>query len=211
MENKSTQAIRADPNVIPDRSGCLRLMTRMAMAPHIAAHSLRVWQVACAIAPGLTAAGRPLNLKLVEAGAMLHDITKTRSLTTGENHAASGEALLGKMGLAPVAALVGQHVALHSYPPETLNEAVIVNYADKRVIHDRVVSLGQRLTYILETYGSDAARRRRIRRLWLWTETLEAQIFKPLSFGPGQLSEHLDNHAFAESWGQFRQLSRLDL
>lgn len=186
-------------------------MTRMAMAPHIAAHSLRVWQVACAIAPGLAAAGRPLNLKLVEAGAMLHDITKTRSLTTGENHAASGEALLRKMRLGRVAALIGQHVTLRAYPPETLDEAVIVNYADKRVIHDRVVSLGQRLTYILETYGNDAPRRHRIRRLWLWTEALEARIFRPLSFGPGQLTERLDDDAFAESWGQFRQLSRLDL
>jgi len=186
-------------------------MAKMEMAQHIAAHSLKVWQVASAIAPETAAAGVAWDPRLVQAAALLHDITKTRSLTTGEDHAASGRALLKGLGLEQVGAIVGQHVSLKTYPPLTLDEAVLVNYADKRVIHDRVVSLAQREEYILATYGTNSGHRCRIRQLWVETRKIEQRIFRGLPFGPGDMEEHLDIRGFESGMAQFRRLARLDL
>ena len=54
---------------------------------------------------------------------------------------------------------MAQHVRLNSYD---LDEAMVVNYADKRVMHDRVVSLTRRFLDLMERYGTDDQRRERI-------------------------------------------------
>ncbi len=63
----------------------------MEMMSHIKAHSLRVCQVAELLTDHLTASNMNVYIRLcrdlVSAGALLHDITKTRSFETGENHA----------------------------------------------------------------------------------------------------------------------------
>ena len=43
-----------------------------------------------------------------------------------------------------------------------VDEAMVVNYADKRVMHERVVSLTKRFIDLMERYGADDARRERI-------------------------------------------------
>ncbi|MFZ0612402.1 MAG: HD domain-containing protein, partial [Desulfobacterales bacterium] len=74
---------------IPSRETCYRLMREMAMLDNIVRHSLQVCRVADWLVWQLARKGRPLNRDLVEAAALLHDITKTRSLTTGEKHSES--------------------------------------------------------------------------------------------------------------------------
>jgi hypothetical protein len=54
---------------------------------------------------------------------------------------------------------VGQHVRLNSFD---VDEAMVVNYADKRVMHERVVSLTRRFLDLMERYGTDDTRRERI-------------------------------------------------
>jgi len=44
----------------------------------------------------------------------------------------------------------------------TLDEAMLVNYADKRVMHERVVTLSRRFVDLLERYGTTDERRHRI-------------------------------------------------
>ncbi|MFH1336869.1 MAG: hypothetical protein ABII96_10170 [Candidatus Zixiibacteriota bacterium] len=61
-------------------------------------------------------------------------------------------------------------------------EAEVVNYADKRVLHDRVVPLGERMGYILEKYGRAPERKRAILLLWEKTEALEARLFAGFPF-----------------------------
>jgi len=91
---------------------------------------------------------------MIRAAALLHDITKTRSFQTLEDHAETGARLVADLGYPEVGRIIGQHVRLESYPPaRTPSEAEIVNYADKRVLHDRIVSLDERMGYILKKYG----------------------------------------------------------
>jgi putative nucleotidyltransferase with HDIG domain len=178
---------------IPSPDGCHRLMREMEMMDHIVAHSHRVCQVALHLAERLAERGLLLNHALVQSAALLHDITKTRSFQTGENHARTGETFLVSRGYPEVGAIVGQHVRLRrTGTPERLGEAEIVNYADKRVLHERIVSLDERMTYILDRYASTADHRRRLHRLWKETLRLEERIFQPLAVTPGNLAADID-------------------
>jgi hypothetical protein len=65
-------------------------------------------------------------------------------------YAKVGSELLAEKGFPEVGELVRRHVRLDEYPkPVVLGEVQIINYADRRVLHDQVVSLDKRLDYIL--------------------------------------------------------------
>jgi putative nucleotidyltransferase with HDIG domain len=167
-------------------------MCEMHMLEHIVAHSLQVCRVGMCLVDSLKAQGIHLNGQLVQAAALLHDITKTRSFKTEENHALTGSKHLTDSGFPEVGNLVRQHVRLDDYSePERLAEAEIINYADKRVLHDQIVSLDERMSYIMERYGRQPEHQHRIRFLWEKTKDLEKLIFGYLPFSPADLNDHL--------------------
>ncbi len=171
--------------LIPRRNECLQLLCTMDMPDHIQSHSRIVCQVALALADGLIAAGVHINRDLVMASALLHDITKPRSFETGENHAQTGGAYLTDMGYPEVGEIVRQHVVLDHYAENTSpNEAEIVNYADKRVLHDRIVPLDDRMEYILQRYAKTIRHQEMLRELWDRTLLLEKRLFSRLTFAP---------------------------
>ncbi|MRR17346.1 MAG: HDIG domain-containing protein [Deltaproteobacteria bacterium] len=145
------------PDRIPSRAECEELMARYAMLPNIVLHSFQVMRVALALTDNLVD-GVSINRDAVIAGALLHDITKTRSLHTKEKHAASGGDLLRELGFGLIARIVEQHVVITDVnlagPPE---EKEIVYYADKRVMHDRIVTLEERVQDLLIRYGKTEA------------------------------------------------------
>ncbi len=178
---------------IPTQEQCFLLMCDMKMMDHIVVHSMQVCRVATFLAEHLNSGRNRLNHDLIRAAALLHDITKTRSFKTKENHALTGGQFLAEQGYPEIGKLVRQHVRLDEYPnPVVLGEAEIVNYADKRILHDQVVSLDKRLDYILEKYGKLPEHQERIR--WLWGKTLELEnkIFRTLSLVPEDLNRILN-------------------
>ncbi len=178
---------------IPTRDQCFRMMSAMKMMDHIVIHSLQVCRVATFLTDHLAERNTGLNLDLIRAAALLHDITKTRSFKTQENHAMTGGQHLTEQGYPEVGELVRQHVRLDEYPhPVVLAERQIINYADKRVLHDRVVSLDKRLDYILEKYSKTPKHKQKIHWLWEKTREMEAEIFRTLSLTPDDLT-HLIN------------------
>jgi len=179
--------IKEIPMRIPSQKHCDQLILEMNMMDHIVDHSCQVCRVAVFLTDHLIQNGEHLNRELIRAAAMLHDITKTRSFETGENHARTGGDLLTERGYPDVGDIIRQHVTLDSdigsCPP---GEAEIVNYADKRVRHDKIVSLDQRMAYILTRYGKSPQHRKRIQKLWRESIRLEQKIFKQLPFQPGE-------------------------
>jgi len=164
----------------------------MEMLAHIVEHSVQVCRVALFLTDRLESRGIKLNYNLVQASSLLHDITKTRSFKTGENHASTGNQLISDMGYTEVGHIIGQHVRLKHYPISPIPcEADIVNYADKRVLHDKIVSLQERMEYILERYGTNQVHRQRIKDLWKKTVEMEVEIFKHLVFLPEELEKCL--------------------
>jgi uncharacterized protein len=176
---------------IPSEGRCRRIMADLGMLENIVAHCLQVCRVSLLLTDQL---GLPsLNRDLIRAAAFLHDITKTRSFQTHEDHAETGARLLHDLNYPEVANIVGQHVRLDRYfASKSTTEAEIVNYADKRVLHDKIVPLSERMGYILEKYGSAPERKRDILLLWEATERLEERLFDGLPFAPGEISRLID-------------------
>jgi uncharacterized protein len=177
---------------IPPENECLHMLSVIEMPPHIQAHSLQVCRVALVLSDGLIAAGIDINRKLVCASALLHDITKPRSFETGENHAQTGGEHLTLLGFPEVGAIIRQHVVLdHYFATETPTEAEVVNYADKRVLHDKVVPLDDRMRYILERYARTLERQTLFKTVWEQTHQLEQRLFSYLMFPPEHLAQRL--------------------
>jgi putative nucleotidyltransferase with HDIG domain len=200
-----------DPLKIPSKNECFHFMCEMHMLENIVAHSLQVCRVGMCLVNSLKAQGIQLDGQLVQAAALLHDITKTRSFKTEENHALTGGEHLTDAGFPEVADLVRQHVRLDDYSQaKRLTEAEIINYADKRVLHDRIVSLDERMSYIQERYGTQPEHRQRIRLLWERTKDLEQQIFSYLPFSPADLNDHLPSREISSEISSYQKLcSRL--
>ena len=195
---------------IPTREQCFQLMCDMKMMDHIVVHSIQVCRVATFLAQKLDPQHDRLNYNLIRAAALLHDITKTRSFKTEENHALTGGQLLTEQGYPEVGDLVRQHVRLDAYPqPLTLGEAVIINYADKRVLHDRIVSLDQRLDYIMVRYGKLPEYQERIRALWGKTLIMEDEIFSDLAITPPDLNRLLNSGDRSKDFLDYQQVCKL--
>jgi len=180
--------------IIPSQEACELLFREMDMMDHIIDHSRQVCRVALFIVDQLKKKDIEINRELVRAAALLHDITKVRSFKTGENHASTGALFLESHGYLEVSDIVGQHVTLNTYSiSDSINEAEIVNYSDKRVLHDRVVSLGERMQYILEKYCKDSViYKDKAIDLFEKTKKIEDKIFKHITFSPDDLPRILD-------------------
>ena len=173
----------------PTLSECLDLMTAYRMLPNIQEHCFRVRDVALMVGKNLLSAGVVLDLHLLEAGALLHDIAKTASLKNGGEHARLGAEWLNDLGYPAVAEIVREHVWLSRDPagPWPLREVEIVNYADKRVLHNLVVTLNQRFVDLISRYGRTPEIRQRLSSNEQRSIILENKIFAGLSIIPDDI------------------------
>lgn len=180
------------------------------MLDNIVAHSIRVCQVATLLTDRLNAKGYDLNRCLIRAAALLHDITKTRSLKTSENHAHTGALYLHDRGFLEVADIVGQHVNLAGFHMEGgPTTAEIVNYADKRVLHDKVVSLEERMDYIMVRYScSSGELGNRLAQMRREAGLIENKLFKAMPFSAAELAGHLDPDDFNSGIAMFQEVNQ---
>jgi uncharacterized protein len=136
-----------------------------------------VAEVALRIAGELVGAGYEVNLGLVEAGALLHDLGRGR--THGVDHGVVGGEMARGLGLAEaVARIVERHIGAGlpegeavelglprgCYVPETLEEK-IVTYADKLIEGGREVGFGVTLGRFEEELGAGHPQLGRLRAL----------------------------------------------
>lgn len=173
---------------IPTRDQCLVLMERVLMPEHIKSHSFVVAQIAVYLGRLLNQNSVRLNLELLEAGALLHDIAKARALSTGERHEDVGARMVADWGYALLSPIVKEHVVLDfAILRGPITESLVVNYADKRVKHDQVVPLRDRFSDLIGRYAKT-----REHRAWLQEKfdlylQLEARIFEHLTINPDDL------------------------
>ena len=180
---------------IPSQKQCFALIQTMEMMDHIVDHSVMVGNIAVCLCRHLKKNTPSLNVELTTAAALLHDITKTRSFQTGEVHSETGGELLENMGYPEVGNIIRQHVILDCCKRNApVSEPEIVNYADKRVLHDKVVPLSKRLEYIQVRYGENKGFQKRIAMMWEMTTALESKLFNLLPFSPSRLPEKVVPH-----------------
>ena len=113
-------------------------------------------KVALFLAEELNKRGQRIDLCLVEAASLLHDIAKTN---LSENERGPCRIRLQSpegIGYERVGEIVAQHVWLkREGDPSSVSEEEVVNYADKRVRHDQIVSLEERFKDLKRRYGKD--------------------------------------------------------
>jgi uncharacterized protein len=175
---------------IPNPEECMLLLQKYGVPPNVVEHSRKVHRVAMFLCRELNRRDEGLDPGLVEAASLLHDIAKVASFETGENHSQAGARLLREHGFGEVAEIVRQHVVLDSGVDHgRITEAALVNYADKRVQHTRVVSLEERFQDLRERYGKTPEARAWLDSLEGQNCLLEARIFRRIPILPEGLAE----------------------
>ena len=184
-------------STIPDLTSCLSLMDEYGMFVNIRHHCLVVALISAQLWDGLAAmqgTERLPDKKELIMGALLHDIAKTPCLGQECNHALMGAEICREHGFEEIAPIVAEHVRLSDfnlgrYQKGQFLAKELVYYADKRVLHHLVVSLGMRLEYILDRYGqNNPARCALIKENFQQCEFFEKELFSWLPFSPEQLS-----------------------
>lgn len=180
----------------PSIARCLHLMDEYAMLANIRRHSFVVARVAERLHSRLAGTGGAGDLpprQLVTAGALLHDIAKTKCLQDGCDHARVGAEICQHHGLFEIAEIVEEHVRLRRYDLQRYRKGFfeakeLIFYADKRVVHDEIVSLDERLEYILERYGrGEPDRLVRIRKNFENCRSLESSLCAAAGHNPDEL------------------------
>lgn len=176
--------------MIPSVDKCFELMERYGMLENIKAHSIMVEKVASVIAREIRKTGGDISMPVITAGALMHDIGKTPCLNTRADHAARGSEICLENNLDEIAEIVREHVIIECFDPDgDVSEKEIVYYADKRINHDKLVSLDERLEYLLVRYAEG---NRRIEALieenFLQCRKVEKKLFNLLCFRPEDLT-----------------------
>ena len=176
--------------MIPSLKECHELMAQYGMLDNIKAHSIMVKRIAMLIAQGLKDVGIEVSLKKIAAGALLHDIGKSLCLNTGDDHEEKGREICLENHLDEIADIVGEHVRLKAYHLNSpISEKEIVYYADKRVNDDKVVSLDERLRYLIGRYARNMENiSQRIRKNFELCKAVEKKLFADLDFRPEDLA-----------------------
>jgi len=139
---------------------CLDLLKKYDVPENIEKHSWKVYEVAMFLGRKLKAKGVRINLNLVAQAALLHDIDKMDSLKGKGKHGALGKKILEKEGLPKIAEIASKHKLQQILKEKPFNswEERIVYYADKRVLHDKIVPVGRRFNYLKRTYGGKSSK-----------------------------------------------------
>lgn len=150
--------ILPDPTLFsppPSDESCQALWDKYAMLPNVREHSLLVADIAAFVGTLAEQAGIFKHTPFLRASAMMHDLAKTYTILNGGNHCQLGSAWCVQELKNPV---IAQGVAHHvDWPwgidiPKYFIPLTLI-YCDKRVMHNRMVSLDERCEDLLRRYG----------------------------------------------------------
>ena len=189
----------------PTIKTCLRLLNRYAILSNIREHSFIVARVAETLNKTLATYLPNENLPdpdILIAGALLHDIAKSRCIKSGCDHVREGVRICLEHGYPEIAKIVGEHTRLTDVDEKRWQDGTflaeeLVFYADKRVLHTSIVDLDMRLPYILKRYGNnDPIRHQRINATFAVCRTLEKWICHHTGRSPSKLLQEVADEPF---------------
>lgn len=176
--------------MIPNLEEIYSILEKEKVPHHIILHSEKVAIISLFLGYFLKQKGIVLDLSLLIAGALLHDVKKYQTLIYGGNHAVEGYYFLKDLGYERIGKIVLSHIYYKpSHPLASITEEEIVYYADKRVKHEEIVSLKERFKDLKIRYGQNFKAWMRINHLEELTKLIERRIFKRLPFGPEKILE----------------------
>lgn len=136
---------------IPTADECRALLENvLRVTDKIIRHGRAVAQLATSLGLELNKVGCNLNMPLLEAAGLLHDLAK------GEpDHARSGAKILVELGFGAVAETVATHMDMTMAEGETISEGEVLYLADKMVQGERRLSPAERFRAKMERYAGD--------------------------------------------------------
>lgn len=190
---------------IPTREECLELLNEYKVHESIQRHSKAVAKVAVFLAKKLKEKGVDINVELVEAAGLLHDLLKAVSFTHFEGlseaelkkthelqskYSETGHAEAAYLELKNTYPEVAKIVRIHT-PKNMLDtqtwEEKLVNYSDKRVWHDKIAALKDREKHYKERYNYTMPEE--VKAAYAKTEK---QIFDIIELEPDKLGEYIE-------------------
>ena len=163
---------------IPTAAECEAMLALLNVPAPLVRHSRKVAEVACRIAEGLRGAGLTIDLDLVRAAGLLHDMAKGQL-----RHAEAAAARLRANAMDRVAAVVAAHTEIEF--SGAIDERAIVYLADKLVADDRLVTIDERFRRALDRFRdhphAHAAACRRKTAAEQIAATIEAGVGMPLT------------------------------
>ncbi len=158
-------------NRLPSREQAIELLRKNNCSPKVINHCEAVAKFAMETASKLEKKGLKIDFKLVEVGALLHDIGRSKTHTV--DHAVIGAKIAESAGLPePVVRIIKRHVGggitseeaekfgwpKDVYVPLTLEEK-IVSYADKVIEQSKRVPIDLEIEQLRMEHKDDAAER----------------------------------------------------
>jgi molybdenum cofactor cytidylyltransferase len=113
-------------------------------------HCRVVAKVATALGRAIRQAGTEVDLDLIAAAGLLHDLAKKQA-----DHARRAEQILSAIGYPAVADIVGCHMDIALDKEFTLGEKEVVYLADKLVRGNRIIDLAVRFKPKIRQYKCD--------------------------------------------------------
>jgi putative nucleotidyltransferase with HDIG domain len=141
-----------EERTVPSPEVCEEIWKWFQTPELVTAHCRLVAETAREWALKLIQAGHPLNLNLVTAGALLHDVAKGVS---HRDHDTVGADWLEDMGYPSVAEVVRAHTNLPEDALNPLDERAVVHLADKQVQNTTKVTVNQRFQSVLDRFADD--------------------------------------------------------
>lgn len=174
---------------IPSEKQCLELLKKYEVPENIIRHSKLVDNVAMYLGRRLKEKGININLKLLHAASLLHDIAKIKCLGKNEkDHGKEARKILENEGFPDVGKVIEAHQLNHLVEGKTKTwEQKILNYADKRA-GEKIISLDERFAYLKSRY---AQWRKDIEKAEPKARKLERQIFDMVGESPDLLERRL--------------------
>lgn len=142
---------RSERTAIPDRDECQALLEDVLHVNEgVIRHGEAVARVATRLGEELNRAGCCLDLQLLGAAGLLHDIAK------GEpDHARAGASILVEHGFDAVAGAVATHMDISVSEGDEVGAGELIYLADKLVQGERPVSLEERFRAKMERYSGE--------------------------------------------------------
>jgi len=164
---------------IPNRRQSIDILEKYQGAkPDRLAHSMAVAELAVTLAEELNANGLQLDLPLIEAAAILHDVSKGQP-----DHDRAGGELLRSLGYSRIASIVEVHTRLGGHnptPDEPLHEAEVVYMADKSYRRTNRVTIEERYGIWRNTWKDNPERLESLTRGENRAKAVRARIEKAL-------------------------------
>jgi molybdenum cofactor cytidylyltransferase len=164
--------------LLPDE--CEELLVRkFAVQRPVLDHCRNVANLAVFLTKKLNEAGCCLDLALIEAASLLHDLAKGQP-----DHAAKGAAIIADMGFVDLARLIAVHMDIRVAEGDVLVPAEILYLADKLISRSRCVTLETRFAPRLQSHGLDPEVReaviKRLENARLIKDKIEKKLGRPL-------------------------------